>query len=74
MRRVNERDGQSCVFYFHPWELDPGQPRQRGVGLKTRVRHYLNLKRMEQRLTRLLQDFRWDRMDRVFLPPAGKAA
>ncbi|MCA1806086.1 MAG: DUF3473 domain-containing protein [Xanthomonadaceae bacterium] len=67
MRRVNERDGQSCVFYFHPWELDPDQPRQSGLGFKTRFRHYLNLRRMEQRLTRLLQDFRWDRMDRVFL-------
>ncbi len=67
MHRVNERDGQSCVFYFHPWELDPEQPRQSGLGFKTRFRHYLNLRRMEQRLTRLLQDFRWDRMDRVFL-------
>jgi polysaccharide deacetylase family protein (PEP-CTERM system associated) len=67
MRRVNEHDGQSCVFYFHPWELDPGQPRQPGLGPKTRFRHYLNLRRMEQRLARLLTDFRWDRMDRVFL-------
>ncbi len=71
MRRVNRRDEQSCVFYFHPWEIDPEQPRQQGVGLKTRVRHYLNLKRMEKRLTRLLNDFRWDRMDRVFLPQTG---
>lgn len=67
MRRVNQRDGQSCVFYFHPWELDPDQPRQAGLGLKTRVRHYLNLQRMEKRLRCLLRDFRWDRMDRVFL-------
>jgi polysaccharide deacetylase family protein (PEP-CTERM system associated) len=67
MRRVNEHDGQSCVFYFHPWELDPEQPRQAGLGFKTRFRHYLNLRRMEQRLVRLLGDFRWDRMDRVFL-------
>jgi polysaccharide deacetylase family protein (PEP-CTERM system associated) len=67
MRRVNEHDGQSCVFYFHPWELDPEQPRQAGLGFKTRFRHYLNLRRMEQRLSRLLEDFRWDRMDRVFL-------
>ena len=67
MRRVNDHDGQSCVFYFHPWELDPGQPRQPGLGFKTRFRHYLNLRRMEKRLARLLRDFRWDRMDRVFL-------
>lgn len=70
LRRVNHRDGQSGVFYFHPWEIDPGQPRQPGIGLKTRVRHYLNLHRMERRLGSLLRDFRWDRMDRVFLAKA----
>jgi len=66
MRRVNQHDRQACVFYFHPWEIDPAQPRPRHLRLKTRVRHYLNLKRMEQRLTRLLQDFRWGRMDQIF--------
>lgn len=66
MRRVNQKDGESCVFYFHPWEIDPQQPRQQ-VGAKTRFRHYLNLGRMQQRLTRLLTDFRWGRMDDIFL-------
>jgi polysaccharide deacetylase family protein (PEP-CTERM system associated) len=67
LRRVNERDREACVFYFHPWELDPEQPRPRGAPLKSRVRHYLNLRRMEGRLRRLLADFAWGRMDRVFL-------
>ncbi|HOW75489.1 MAG TPA: DUF3473 domain-containing protein [Candidatus Competibacteraceae bacterium] len=67
LRRVNQRDGQSGLFYFHPWEIDPEQPRQPGVNLKTWVRHYLNLHRMEGRLRSLLRDFRWNRMDRVFL-------
>lgn len=67
MRRVNEQDGNACIFYFHPWEIDPEQPRQRGISLKTRFRHYVNLSRMEGRLTRLLKDFQWDRMDRIFL-------
>ncbi len=67
LRRVNRVDGESCVFYFHPWEIDPDQPRQQGLAPKTRVRHYLNLSRMEGRLRRLLRDFSWDRMDRVFL-------
>ena len=67
MRQVNRRDGQACVFYFHPWEIDPGQPRIPGISLKTRFRHYLNLGRMETRLRALLKDFRWDRMDRIFL-------
>jgi polysaccharide deacetylase family protein (PEP-CTERM system associated) len=71
LRRVNRLDGHACVFYFHPWELDPDQPRQAGVGVRTRFRHYVNLSRMRSRIAALLQDFRWDRMDRIFL--AGSA-
>ncbi|NOX92773.1 MAG: DUF3473 domain-containing protein [Gammaproteobacteria bacterium] len=67
LRRVNQNEGQSGMFYFHPWEIDPDQPRQSGVGLKTRFRHYLNLGRMEQRLMALLRDFKWGRMDQIFL-------
>lgn len=67
MRRVNSGDAQSCIFYFHPWEIDPEQPRQPGLDAKTRVRHYLNLARMEQRLRCLLRDFQWGRMDEIFL-------
>jgi polysaccharide deacetylase family protein (PEP-CTERM system associated) len=70
MRRVNGHESRPCVFYFHPWEIDPGQPRQRAIGARTRLRHYTNLGRMETRLKRLLVDFTWDRMDRVFLGPA----
>jgi polysaccharide deacetylase family protein (PEP-CTERM system associated) len=57
---------QPAMFYLHPWEIDPAQPRVSGLGLKTRVRHYLNLHRTYARLERLLGDFRWDRMDRAF--------
>jgi polysaccharide deacetylase family protein (PEP-CTERM system associated) len=67
MRRVNRNDRQSCVFYFHPWEIDPGQPRMPGLPFKSRFRHYTNLGRMEPRLRRVLREFAWDRMDRVFL-------
>ena len=67
MRRVNSRDRMPCVFYFHPWEIDPDQPRQAGISAKARFRHYLNLGRMKARIEGLLRDFRWDRMDRVFL-------
>jgi polysaccharide deacetylase family protein (PEP-CTERM system associated) len=66
MTRVNSKDGQACIFYFHPWEIDPDQPRQEGLSIKTRFRHYLNLSRMEQRLDRLLRDFQWDTMAAVF--------
>ncbi len=67
MQRVNRKDDRPGVFYFHPWEIDPGQPRQTGISLKTRVRHYLNLERMEGRLEHLLRDFSWGRMDKVFV-------
>lgn len=66
LRHVNEAEKQPAVFYFHPWEIDPDQPRLKGLSLRTRVRHYLNLRRQEHRLDRLLQDFRWDRLDRAF--------
>ena len=67
LRRINSLDGQAGIFYFHPWELDPGQPRPPGLGARTRFRPYLNLGRMEARLARLTADFTWDRMDRIFL-------
>lgn len=66
IRRVNQRDKQPAVFYFHPWEIDPAQPRVSGLPLKTRFRHYLNLARFEQRLDRLLTDFKWDSMNVVY--------
>jgi len=67
IRQVNEKEQEAAVFYFHPWEIDPEQPRIAGIDLKTRFRHYLNLERMEARLERLLSDFRWGRMDQVFI-------
>jgi polysaccharide deacetylase family protein (PEP-CTERM system associated) len=63
--RVN-REGVPGIFYFHPWEIDPDQPRIPDVGLKSRLRHYTNLSRMEAGLHGLLRDFMWDRMDRVY--------
>lgn len=67
IQRVNAAEGKSAIFYFHPWEIDPEQPRVPGVDLKTRFRHYVNLSRTEERLRRLLTDFAWDRVDSVFL-------
>ncbi|NKB55945.1 MAG: DUF3473 domain-containing protein [Alphaproteobacteria bacterium] len=73
LRRVNAADRQSCIFYFHPWEIDPDQPQMSNISFKTRFRHYLNLKRTAPRLRALTQDFLWDRMDRVFLGADEKA-
>ena len=67
LQRVNHLDKQPAIFYFHPWEIDVDQPRIPGIDAKTRFRHYLNLHRMEARIRRLLADFKWGRMDEIFL-------
>lgn len=66
LSRVNGRDRMPGIFYFHPWEIDPDQPRVEGARLKSRLRHYTNLSRMQAKIERLLREFSWDRMDRVF--------
>jgi polysaccharide deacetylase family protein (PEP-CTERM system associated) len=66
VRRVNQGEQRPAIFYFHPWEVDPGQPRVAGAGLLARFRHTVNLAAMSGRLDRLLGDFAWDRIDRVF--------
>jgi polysaccharide deacetylase family protein (PEP-CTERM system associated) len=75
LRRATRELNSPCVFYIHPWEIDPDQPRQENASRRSQFRHYLNLSRTEGRLCQLLQDFSWSRMDRVFLgeainPPA----
>ncbi len=65
--RINNNEKESCIFYFHPWELDLDQPKTSGLNFKTRFRHYLNLEKMETRLRQLLKDFSWGRVDEVFI-------
>jgi polysaccharide deacetylase family protein (PEP-CTERM system associated) len=72
IRRVHAVDRQAAVFYCHPWEFDVAQPRIAGIDARTRFRHYVNIDRMEQRLVELLADFKWGRMDDIFLK-AGTA-
>jgi len=67
LKKVNNEEGVPGVFYIHPWELDPQQPRQHNVSTKTSFRHYLNLEKTRRRLEHLLQDFRWDTVHSVFL-------
>lgn len=67
LQRVNTVDQEAAIFYFHPWEIDAEQPRIPGIDLKTRFRHYVNIDRMDRRLQKLLGDFRWGRMDDIFL-------
>ncbi len=66
-KRINRQDDMPVMFYFHPWEMDPDQPRIDGLPFKSRFRHYLNLNRFESRLTRLLQELPWSRIDKIYL-------
>jgi polysaccharide deacetylase family protein (PEP-CTERM system associated) len=63
IRQVNAREGRPAIFYFHPWEIDPGQPRVAGAPIKSRLRHYTNLDRMADKLRQLVHEFAWGRMD-----------
>jgi len=71
IRRIQAAGDRPFVFYFHPWEMDPGQPRVDGVGAKARFRHYLNLPRFDARLQVLLDQFNWGRMDEIYLVGAA---
>ncbi len=68
LQHVNKSEQMRGIFYFHPWEIDPDQPRVNGLSLKTKFRHYVNLTRMENKIKKLLKDFSWGRMDNIFLP------
>lgn len=67
--------GAPYIFYIHPWELDPGQPRLEGLGRLNRFRHYVNLERSEQRFRALVSGFRWQTVGQVLeqwkAAPAG---
>ena len=67
INRETRRSGSPYIFYFHPWELDPEQPRMQQAGRKAKFRHYLNLDRFESRWVALLKEYRWDRMDRLYV-------
>lgn len=66
INRVHKNDSEPTIFYFHPWEIDPKQPRIDGLSVRARFRHYQNLSRMEHKIERLLKDFEWGTMADVF--------
>ncbi len=73
IRQVNRREERPAVFYFHPWEIDPEQPRVQGAPLKSRVRHYTNLDVMGDKLRQVINEFEWGRMDMLAHREASKA-
>lgn len=64
-------DGQPAIFYFHPWEIDPGQPRVANAPLKSKLRHYSRLGAMAGKMRGLIGRHDWGRMDAIVrdLPP-----
>ena len=73
IRQVNKEAGRPAIIYFHPWEIDPDQPRVQGAPLRSKLRHYTNLDGMAGKLRQLIGDFRWGRMDALAAREAARA-
>tara|TARA_R110000850_G_scaffold4827_19_gene21168 strand:- start:487 stop:1383 length:897 start_codon:yes stop_codon:yes gene_type:complete len=71
IRKMQRDDGHGAIFYFHPWEIDPEQPRVKDAPIRSKVRHYTNLNRMRAKLLRAAQDFKWGRVDELAALEAG---
>lgn len=71
IRKMHNDDGRGAIFYFHPWEIDPGQPRVGDAPIKSKLRHYTNLRHMRAKLLRAGQDFKWGRVDELAALEAG---
>ena len=73
IRQVNQRDMRPAVFYFHPWEVDPDQPRVPDAPMRSKLRHYTNLDKMAGKLAGLVNEFAWGRMDELARREAAQA-
>jgi len=71
IRKMQRDDGHGAIFYFHPWEIDPDQPRVSNAPIRSKLRHYTNLKAMRAKLLRAGQDFKWGRVDELAALEAG---
>lgn len=74
LRRINAAEHRAGIFYFHPWEIDTGQPRMEQASRRSRFRHYTGIGSMATRLGKLMEDFSWGRMDDVFAAAIGGIA
>ena len=73
IRQVNNQAQRPAIFYFHPWEVDPDQPRVANAPMRSKLRHYTGLDKMADKLRVLLGDFSWGRMDAVVEGEAARA-
>ncbi|MBR0551931.1 XrtA system polysaccharide deacetylase [Stakelama marina] len=71
---VNGREGRPAIFYFHPWEIDPDQPRVARAPLKSKLRHYSRLPVMADKLRTLMKRRQWGRVDEVVAAEAKRLA
>ncbi len=71
IRKMQRDDGHGAIFYFHPWEIDPDQPRVKDAPIRSKIRHYTNLKTMRAKLLRAGREFKWGRMDELAALEAG---
>ena len=71
VRQVNA-DDRPAIFYFHPWEIDPGQPRVANAPLRSKLRHYSRLGAMAGKLRHLVEGHRWGRVDGVAAREAAR--
>ena len=65
LKKVNNREKKPFIFYVHPWELDKSAPKMSGGNLLSSLRTYLNLKKTEERLARLLSEFRFSSVSQL---------
>jgi peptidoglycan-N-acetylglucosamine deacetylase len=72
IQRYLFEEKQPYNFYFHPWEIDPQQPKIQSASFKSKLRHYLNLSKMESKLIKLLEDYQWSTMQNVYLDETAK--
>ncbi|NQX94725.1 MAG: DUF3473 domain-containing protein [Erythrobacter sp.] len=73
IRQVSREEQRPAIFYFHPWEIDPDQPRVPGAPMRSKLRHYTGLDKMADKLRALTRDFAWGRMDKVVVSEAAQA-
>lgn len=66
MKRFSQENEKPYIFYLHPWEVDPHQPRMSDLSVKTRFRHYLNLEKVESRIQAMLREFEWASMAQLY--------
>jgi polysaccharide deacetylase family protein (PEP-CTERM system associated) len=65
LKRINEKEQRPFIFYIHPWEIDPEQPRINGLSSRSKFRHYINLDKTESKFRRLLGDFQFSTIKKL---------